>query len=148
MSAYEDRGAYTEPPRTERSSFAQRSLRELLSVLTRRTGDLVRQEVALAKAELSEKASQAGAGVAMLAAGALVAFAGLIVLLGAATFALVEFALMAPWLAATIVGGVVLVLGIVLLVVGRGRLKPANLTPSRTARSLKRDSELLKGPGQ
>ena len=64
----------------------RRSLIGLFSDLWRETSALFRAEAELAKAELSEKVSQATAGVTSLAIGGLVAFAGLLVLLDAAVY--------------------------------------------------------------
>jgi hypothetical protein len=50
----------------------------------------------------------------------------------------------APWLAPLIVGGVVLFAGGLLLATGRNRLKSRNLKPSRLARSVRRDAEVVK----
>src|SRR5437870_2420011 len=62
-----------------------RSLIALFSDLWRETSTLVHEEAELAKAELSEKVSQVGTGAVELAVGALVAFAGFIVVLFAAS---------------------------------------------------------------
>jgi hypothetical protein len=56
----------------------ERSLGDLFGDLARDMGTLVSQEVALARTELTEKASQVGKDVAMLAVGGLVAYAGLL----------------------------------------------------------------------
>ena len=116
----------------------ERSLGDLFSDLARETSTLVRQEVQLAKAELTHSATEAGRGVAMLAAGGLVAYAGLLFLLLAIVYGLIETG-MDPWLSALIVGLVVLAIGAVLLLRGRESLKPANLAPTKTVESLKED---------
>ena len=86
---------------------AERSLTTLLSDVAGETVELVRQELALFKAELQEKLGRAGIGAALVGAGALIAYSGWLFLLLAAVFAL---ALVLPaWAAALIVG--VLVLG-------------------------------------
>jgi hypothetical protein len=122
------------PPRP-----AERPVSGLLSDLARQGGLLLRQEVALVKAEMIGKLSQAGTGVGLLAAGGLVAFAGLIYVLAAAMFGLGM--VVDLWLAALIVGVVVLLLGGVLIWIGRTRLQAENWTPRRTIRSLKDDAE-------
>ena len=116
----------------------ERSLGDLFSDLARETSTLVRQEVQLAKAELTHSATEAGRGVAMLAAGGLVAYAGLLFVLLAIVYGLIETG-MDPWLSALIVGLVVLAIGAVLLLRGRESLKPANLAPTKTVESLKED---------
>jgi hypothetical protein len=116
----------------------ERPLGELFSDLARETSTLVRQEVQLAKAELTHSATEAGRGVAMLAAGGLVAYAGLLFVLLAVVYGLIEAGL-EGWQAALIVGIAVIAIGAVLLLRGREALKPANLAPQKTVESLKED---------
>jgi hypothetical protein len=118
-----------EPARSERSVAA------LLSDLANETALLVRQEVALFKAELSEKLARTGQGAGALAAGGLIAFSGWLALLAAAVLGLSN--VVAPWLAALIVGLVVLALGAGLLLFGKSRL---DLVPRRSFRSLREDT--------
>ncbi|WP_119459378.1 phage holin family protein [Rhodospirillaceae bacterium SYSU D60014] len=119
-----------------------RSLGSLFAELTRETSGLVRQEVDLAKTEMSEKASQVGSAVASLAVGGALAFAGFLILLQAAVVAL--SAVMEPWLASLLVGGGVALIGIVLLLKGRSDLKAQNLAPRRTMESVQEDTELAR----
>jgi hypothetical protein len=49
-----------------------------------------------------------------------------------------------PWLAALIVGVVVLAIGVVLMLVGKSRFKSDNLVPRRTLRSIKDDAQWAK----
>jgi hypothetical protein len=123
-----------------------RSLVALFSDLFRETSTLVHQEAQLAKAEVSEKVSEAGKGIAAIAIGGAIIFAGFIVLLIAASNGL---AMMLPeehanWLAPLIVGLAVIVLGFIALAMGKHELSASNLRPSRTLESLRRDSELVK----
>jgi hypothetical protein len=123
-----------------------RSLGTLFADLTRESTTLVQQEVALARAEISEKVSQAGNGLAALIIGGLVLFAGLLKLLDAAIYGIGELFPpdLGPWLAALIVGVIVAIIGLVMLQKGRRNLKPQHLAPQRTAESLHRDKELVK----
>lgn len=116
----------------------ERSLGDLFSDLTRETSTLVRQEVQLAKAELTHSAKETGRGAAMLAAGGLVAYAGLIFVLLAIVYGLIEAGL-DPWLSALVVGVVVIAIGAILLLRGRESLKPDNLAPTKTVKTLKED---------
>jgi formate/nitrite transporter FocA (FNT family) len=127
---------------TPHRTGTDRPLTGLLTELAQETTTLVRKEVELAKAEVSEKVSQATTGAVSLAAGGMVAFAGLIFLLLAATFYLAT--LMEPWLAALIVGGVVTLIGIILVVMGKSRLTARNLQPTRTISSLQDDKRWAK----
>jgi hypothetical protein len=123
-----------------------RSFGSLFTELTQETTTLVQQEVALAKAEMSEKISQVGSGLATLIIGGFVLFAGLLKLLDAAIFGIAELLPpdLTPWLAALIVGVIVAIIGAVMLQKGRSNLKSGNLAPRRTAESLRRDKEFAK----
>jgi hypothetical protein len=125
------------------SSKEDRSFGSLFTELTQETTTLVQQEVALAKAEMSEKISQVGSGLATLIIGGFILFAGLLKLLDAAIFGIAELLPpdLTPWLAALIVGVVVAIIGAVMLQKGRSNLKSGNLAPRRTAASLRRDKE-------
>ena len=121
----------------------ERSLGDLFSDLSRETTTLVRQEVQLAKAELTQSATEAARGIGMLVAGGAVAYAGLFFLLLAIVFGLIEAGWDA-WLSALVVGLVVVALGAILVLRARESLKPANLAPRRTLESLKEDQEWAK----
>lgn len=133
---------YTPPPLSPKED---RPLGSLLGDLMGDVTELVRKEIQLAKAELSEKASQAIAGVASLAIGGLVAFAGLLVLLDAAVYGLAELLGNVPlWASALIVGVVVLGIGMVLLLKGRANLSVENLAPRRTVEAMRQNAETIK----
>jgi hypothetical protein len=121
-----------------------RSIGELLRDLASDSTALVRQELALAKAEAQEKLHQSIAGGSMVVMSALLAFAGLIILLHAAVYGL-EKAGIEPWLAALIVGGVVVVIGLLLVQKARHDLTAQSLTAGRTAVNLRKDLNLVKG---
>ena len=121
----------------------ERSLGDLFSDLSRETTTLVRQEVQLAKAELTQSATEAVRGIGMLVAGGAVAYAGLFFLLLAIVFGLIEAGWDA-WLSALVVGLVVVALGAILVLRARESLKPANLAPRRTLETLKEDQEWAK----
>lgn len=118
----------------------QAPLRALLSELTSDFSNLFRQEVALARAETSEKVAQARTGVVWLAAGGVIAFASLIILLMAAVYGLSE--VMHPGWAALIVGGVTLLIGLIAMASGRSHLKAKSMMPRRTVESLRRDADV------
>jgi uncharacterized membrane protein YqjE len=123
-----------------------RSLVGLFSDLFRETSTLVHEEAQLAKAEISEKVSQLGTGVAAIAAGGAILFAGFIVLLFAAVNALAMFLPPehAAWLAPLIIGLIVMIAGYLSLSKGRKEFKAESLKPSRTMESLRRDTQLVK----
>ena len=111
----------------------ERSLATLLSDLASETILLLRQELALLKAELHEKFNRIGQGAGALGAGALVAFSGWLVLLAAAVLGLAT--VVPPWLAALIVA---------LLVLGKNRFDAQGLTPQRSLRSLREDEAWIR----
>ena len=121
----------------------ERSLGDLFSDLSRETTTLVRQEVQLAKAELTQSATEAARGIGMLVAGGAVAYAGLLFVLLAIVFGLIE-AGWDPWVSALVVGLVVVAIGGVLVLRARESLKPANLAPKKTVETLKEDAEWAK----
>jgi hypothetical protein len=120
-----------------------RPLTELFSDLVQDTGTLVRQEVQLAKAEVTQSAAQAGKGVGFIAAGGLVAYAGLLAVIAAVILWLWHNGL-TDWTAALIVGAVVVLIGVVLLMRGRSMLQTTSLAPQRTVESLKADTVMVK----
>jgi hypothetical protein len=121
----------------------ERSLGDLFSDLSRETTTLVRKEVQLAKAELTQSATEVARGIGMLVAGGAVAYAGLLFLLLAIVFGLIEAGWDA-WLSALVVGLVVVAIGAVLVLRARESLKPANLAPQKTVETLKEDAAWAK----
>lgn len=123
--------------RAERNSIAS-----LVNSLIGDIQALVRKEVELARAETGEKVSQMRRGVVSLIAGGIVAFAGFLYLLLAATVALEE--VLEPWLAALVVGLVVGLIGLAMLASGQSALKTTNLRPERTMDTLRGDREFVR----
>ena len=121
----------------------ERSLGDLFTELARETSTLVRQEVQLAKAELTHSASEVGKGIGSLVAGGAVAYAGFLFLLLAVVLGLWDAGL-EPWLSALIVGLVVVAIGAILVLRARESLKPANLALRRTVETLKEDQKWAK----
>jgi drug/metabolite transporter (DMT)-like permease len=122
----------------------------LFAELWRETTTLVHEEAELAKADLNEKVSQITTGVGSIAAGGAVLFAGLIVLLIAASnaLAMVLPIELAPWLAPLIVAVVVMLIGFAMYAGGKKKLEASNLKPTRSMESLRRDGRLVKEHAQ
>ena len=114
-----------------------RPVAALLSDLASATSTLVRQEIALFKAELSEKLTGMGVGAAALAAGGVIAFSGWLALMAAAILGLSH--VLAPWLSALIIGILVIGLAAGLVLFGKSRLNADALVPRRTVNSLRED---------
>lgn len=121
----------------------ERSLGDLFGDLARDMGTLVSQEVTLARTELTEKASQVGKDVAMLAVGGLVAYAGLLGII-AGVIVLIADQGVPLWASALLVGGIIAVIGYLLVQRGISALKQQDLAPRQTIESLKEDTQWAK----
>jgi putative superfamily III holin-X len=120
----------------------ERSLGELFAELARETSTLVRQEVNLAKPEMSQKASRAGRHVGVMAAGGAVAYAGLLAIVAAIIVLLDN--VMPLWLSALLVGIVVAVVGYLLVRRALDALKREDFAPRQTMETLKEDQQWAK----
>lgn len=117
-------------------------IQNLIGEALRDTTDLARKELTLFKTELSENVSTILLGVGMMAAAGIFAIAALILF----TAALVD------WLA-TVVGSHALanlIVGLLMAAVagglifyGRSTMSSASLAPTRSVRSIQRDTEVL-----
>jgi uncharacterized membrane protein YqjE len=119
------------------------SIGELVKDLATETSTLVRQELDLAKAEITERGKQAGKGAGMLAAGAVVA----LLALGALTACIIAALdnAMATWLAALIVTVVYGAIAGVLAMSGRKQIREATPpVPEQAIDSVKEDVQWAK----
>ncbi len=121
----------------------ERSLGELFGDLARETSTLVRQEVQLAKTEMTQKATAVGKDIGFLAVGGLVAYAGLLALI-ATIIIILGTAGLPWWLAALIVTVVVLAIGGILVQRGLSALKQQSIAPEQTLQTLKEDRQWAK----
>ena len=119
---------------------AEPALGELFRQLAQDSATLVRQEMALAKAELRENVKHAVRDAAMVAVGGGIAVVGALVLVLFLVLALGD-ALNEYWLGALIVGLVFLIAGGVLAMGSLRRLKSDGLAPERTLQTLKEDTQ-------
>ena len=129
-------------------SSEQSNLVYLLKKLRDDTTALVRDEISLAKTEISEKVGTASRNLGYLAAGALVAYAALMLILQGLSFLLREQFIVrgmteanATLLGFLIVGVVVGLIGAVLIMKALNTFKTESLTPTKTAETLKEDKE-------
>ena len=118
------------------------SLGEIAGGLAGDVQDLVRGELALARAEFDHKLHALIAGAIAVIGGALVAFAGLVVLLEGGAAVLARW--LPAWAALVIVGFVIVLVGGLIARAGLAQLSLKNLTPERTAANLKKDGRILK----
>lgn len=129
------------------AGLRERSIGELFGKLSDETSTLIRQEMELARAELTEKGKEAGKGaglfggaatVALLGAGAITA--GIILLLDLA---------IAAWLAAIVVGLIYVGIAAFLGLQGRNRIQAATPpVPEQTVETVKEDVEWAKTRAQ
>jgi uncharacterized membrane protein YqjE len=121
----------------------QQSLGELFSRLTTQLGTLIRQEVELARVEVSSSVTRTARNASLIGVGGAVGYAAFLALVGAA-IALLDSIGLATWVAALIVAIVLGVVAFALVQRGRSQLTAASLAPRRTIESLKEDAELAK----
>lgn len=115
-----------------------RNIPELLEHALEQASVLLSNEIALARAELSEKASLAARGVVMIAVGALLALPALVMILLAIASALVD-AGWEPWLANLVTGAGALVFGGIVAWIGASRFSAKRMTPRATIDEIRRD---------
>jgi len=115
----------------------------LLRQLMREVPALFTKELALAKAELGESLRATKAGMASVATGGAVLLAGFIVLLFAGVYGLAT--MMPAWLAALIVGGIVVIIGLVMVSAGKKKFEASSFKPDRTLHSINKDKEAVRG---
>ncbi|MBC3376463.1 phage holin family protein [Pseudomonas sp. SWRI92] len=118
------------------------SVMGLLRQLTHEVPSLFTKELALAKAEFQASLNSLKAGIAGVAGGAMVLLAGFIILLMAVVYGLST--MMAPWLAALIVGVVAMIIGFVMVQSGKKQFEPSHFKPDRTLDALNKDQEALR----
>lgn len=120
-----------------------RSLGELFSDLSQQTAELIRQEMRLAKAELSEKAADVGRHAMLIGAGVAFGLAAVVTLAAALTLVLIEVGV-APWIAAVIAAVAMGVTAYLLAQSGITALKNKSIAPVETMHSLKETTQWLK----
>lgn len=117
-------------------------LGEIASGLVGDMQDLVRGELALARAELDKKSRAMLARLISLVGSALLAFAGLVVLLEGIAAVLARW--MPTWGALLIVGAAILLIGGLIARTALSRLSLKALTPERTIENVERDARMIK----
>lgn len=136
-----DRTALTPPLEPEPS------LGELFRQLAQDSSTLIRQEVALAKTELTRSLSRAAVGAAGIVAGALVAVVGVLVLIAALVVGLGDL-IDNYWLSALIVGVLFVAIGGLLAKSNLDRVKGVDYKPDLTIQTLKEDKRWAQAEAQ
>ena len=122
----------------------ERSIGELFGQLSQDMTLLVRQEVQLARAEMSDKLSRLGANLVSVIAGGFVAYVGALALVAALILGLRDLANISPWVSALIVGAVLAIAGYAMLRRGVAELKRVELAPRRTVENIKDDVQSIR----
>lgn len=119
-----------------------RSLGELFAELASETSTLVRQEVALAKSELTQKATRVGRQIGFLVIGGAIAYAAFLAVMSAVIIGLAQ--LIPAWVAALVVGVAVAVIACWLILRALHALRETDLSPRQTIETLKEDAQWMK----
>lgn len=118
------------------------SIQTLIGDALRETGDLARKEIELFRTEMTSNVRSLFIGLAMMVVAAVFAVVALLVLIDS----LVKYVatlVHSEWLAALIVGGALLVIGIGLGLAGMKAMSLSNLAPTRTTRQVRQDARAL-----
>jgi membrane protein len=127
--------------------LSDRSVGDLVQRLSEQTATLVREEMRLAQVELQQKGKRAGMGAGMFGGAGLVALYGVGGLVAAAI--LLIGTAVEPWIAALIVGLVMLAAGGLLALIGKKQVDRATPPkPERAIESVQKDVEHVKERAQ
>jgi uncharacterized membrane protein YqjE len=124
------------------TNLENKPLGDLFGDLASEMSNLVRQEVALARVEISQKAKYAGRNIGYLVVGGAVAHAALLAVLAAVIMLLDK--VMPAWGAALLVGVVVAAIGWLLVGKAMSALQQMEVTPRETVETLKEDAAWMK----
>lgn len=120
----------------------ERSLGDLFTELAGETGTLIRSEVALAQAEITQKAAKIGKNIGTLAIAGAVAYLGMIAIVAGIVLGLALF--IPAWAAAFVVGIVIVAISAFLIKSALARLKDIDPLPNQSIESIKEDAQWLK----
>lgn len=119
------------------------SSRTIVADVLTHVSNLIRGEVDLARAEISESLHNAAAALGLLIGGVVIALTALNVLAAAVVAALTEAGIAGGW-SALIVGVVLAMIAFALCYKGMNDLRPASFAPTRTAKNLRRDAAVVR----
>ena len=133
----------TSSPGESRADALDRPVGELVKQLSEQTSTLVRKELELARAEMTEKGKAAGVGAGMFGGAALAGLLAVGALTACLILALAQ--VMDAWLAALIVAAGYGALAGVLALTGKSKVEEATpLLPEQTKESVRQDVEEVK----
>jgi hypothetical protein len=128
------------------SPVDERGISDLVADAVNQFSKLIRNEMAIARAELSEKATEAGIGAGLVLGGALLLIPAIVLLLIALAAWLIELGLSAS-VSHLIAGVIGLLISGVLAWMGKTKLSPDRLRPKHTIREVERDLAAVKERG-
>ena len=131
-----------QPRMNETRRMDEPPLGELFGDLVNETTTLVRNELALAKVELTQKATKVSRNIGSLIVGGAVAYAALLAVCAAVILLLARW--LPAWLSALIVGVIVGVISWMLISKAISALRNMELKPQETVESLKEDAQWIK----
>jgi hypothetical protein len=123
----------------------QPTIGELFGELTRETGTLIRQQMELARLELSQRVSRLGRGLTRVVIGGALATGGLLAIVAGIVLAVTALGVPA-WVSALAVGAVLALVGYVLAQQAISAMSRDELAPQATIETLKENAEWIKTP--
>jgi MFS family permease len=126
---------------------ADKPIGELVRQMSEQSSTLIRQELRLATAELQEKGKHAGVGVGMFGGAGVVGLYGVGALIAATIIGLGT--LLEPWIAALIVGVVLLAIAGIVALLGKKQVEQATpAKPEQAMDSVQEDIQTVKERAQ
>jgi len=122
--------------------FQRESFGNLFSELANQSSALVRDEIQLAKQEMSEKIVSFRKGAILIVTGAVIGLPAILSLTAAAVIGLANY--IGFGYSALLIGGVLLVIAMVVASIGLEHIKRTSLKPEQTIATLQEDKEWLK----
>ncbi|HKA22999.1 MAG TPA: phage holin family protein [Blastocatellia bacterium] len=124
------------------TSLSRESFGELLGQLANNSSALVRDEIQLAKQEMSEKFIRLRSAIIVVTAGAFIGYLATLALIAAAVIGLATY--VGAGYAALIIGAALAIIGGITVLIGVSQIKRTSLKPEQTMETLEEDKEWLK----
>jgi hypothetical protein len=121
----------------------ERPIGDLIGDLATQASTLVLREIELARSEIVSGLTRAGRGAGLAGLGGVLIHAGGLAVLAAVVLGLIQ-AGMDPWLAALVVGALVIGIGFVVGSIGVKEVQTTDMAPRQTVASIRRDVEYVK----
>jgi uncharacterized membrane protein YqjE len=124
-------------PDLPRESFG-----ELLGELANNSAALVRDEIELARQEMTEKVGMLRTGITISAIGLVISLVAVLTLTAAAVIGLAHF--VGAGISALIIGAALAFIGVITACVGNAQIRRTSLKPAQTIETLEEDRKWLK----